>query len=65
MSKAKQRRQSAFSSGRKDALMKRMFRWKKHPQITDYRRGYTQGTKERREAEWAKYVQGKNGHDEL
>ena len=40
MSKTKQRRQSLYAMGKKDALAGRHFRWKRHPNIDDYRQGF-------------------------
>ena len=40
MSKAKQRKQSAYSLGYRDAKTGYGFRWLRHPNLKDYREGY-------------------------
>lgn len=42
MSKNTQRRASAYASGRLDAKSGRNFRWKKHPMLYYYRKGYNE-----------------------
>lgn len=48
MSKTSQRRVSAFTLGQRDAKKGLGFRWKKHPNLKDYRRGYLSVNKPKR-----------------
>lgn len=65
MSKTKQRKESAYYLGLKDARQNKHFRWSRHPQLSHYRRGYRHGVEERIQKDWDDFVQGKNGHEEL
>lgn len=52
MSKTKQRKDQAYYEGFHDARKEKPFRWKSHPYIGRYRRGYRDGQaalKEKRE----------------
>lgn len=49
MSKASQRKKTAFGEGRRDGRIGGGYRWIKHPYMSHYRAGYHVGKKQRLE----------------
>lgn len=52
MSKTKQRKDQAYYEGYHDGKKGRPFRWKRHPHLGLYRKGYRQGEKDGFIKEW-------------
>jgi hypothetical protein len=56
MSKTRQRRQSAYDSGVQDCKSGFGFRWKRHPNIRDYRAGYSSMKRDRPISIWTRLL---------